>query len=225
MGACKTIGSMGPQPLSLPTSVRAAVEAELGAVATEEQFAWMSWAGTVWRLGAGGHFVFVKRAADLAPERDRLSWLQGRWPVPEAIGFFQEMGDDWLVTREVRGVPIHLASKGQEPGFVAAMLGEILRGLHATRADDCPFGTRKPGNVLIHGDYCLPNVLVEDGKLSALVDVGLSGLGNPETDLAAGVWTLQYNYGPGHARAFLDAYGWPPMSDQAIEKLRRKYAR
>ena len=224
-GACKTIGNVGPEPLFLPASVRAAVEAELGGVAAEEQFAWMSWAGTVWRLGAGGRSVYIKRAADLAAERDRLSWLQERWPVPEAIGLFHEMGDDWLVTREVRGVPIHLASQGREPASVAATLGAILRGLHATRADDCPFGIRKPGNVLIHGDYCLPNVLVEDGELSALVDVGLSGLGNPETDLAAGVWTLQYNYGPGQARAFLDAYGWPPMSDQAIEKLRRKYAR
>jgi kanamycin kinase len=216
---------MRPEPLSLPAAVRAAVEAELGAQVAEEQFAWMSWAGTVWRVGAGGRSVFVKRAADLGPERDRLQWLRGRWPVPEAIGFFHEMGDDWLVTRELRGVPIHLAFQGSQPGAVAKTLGEILRGLHATRTDDCPFGTRKPGNVLIHGDYCLPNVLVEDAKLSALVDVGLAGLGNPEIDLAAGVWTLQYNYGPGHARTFLDAYGWPPMSDQAIEKLRRKYSR
>jgi kanamycin kinase len=214
-----------PEPLSLPDSVRVAVEAELGGAPADEQFAWMSWAGTVWRLGAGGRSVFVKRAADLGPERERLDWLRGRWPVPEAIGFFHEMGDDWLVTREVRGAPIHLALQGWEPDRVATRLGEILRGLHETAAGDCPFGTRKPGNVLIHGDYCLPNVLVEDGKLSALVDVGLAGLGNPETDLAAGVWTLQYNYGPGHARAFLDAYGWPPMSDQAIEKLRRKYGR
>jgi len=219
------MGSMGPEPLSLPAPVRATVEAELGGSVGTEEFAWMSWAGTVWRLRANGRTVFVKRAADLGDERDRLAWLHDRWPVPEAIGFFQEMGDDWLVTREVRGVPIHHASRGWEPGRVAALLGEILRGLHATRADDCPFGTRKPGNVLIHGDYCLPNVLVEDGKLSGLVDVGLAGLNNPEVDLAAGVWTLQYNYGPGHARAFLEAYGWPPMSDQAIEKLRRKYAR
>jgi kanamycin kinase len=209
----------------MPASVRAAVEAELGGRTVEEHFAWMSWAGTVWRVGAGGRSVFVKRAADLAPERARLEWLRGRWPVPEAIGFFHEMGDDWLVTRAVRGVPIHQASRSWEPGRVAALLGEILRGLHATKADGCPFGTRKPGNVLVHGDYCLPNVLVEDGKLSALVDVGGAGLGNPETDLAAGVWTLQYNYGSGHARAFLDAYGWPPMTDQAIEKLRRKYNR
>jgi aminoglycoside phosphotransferase len=145
--------------------------------------------------------------------------------VPEAIGFFHELGDDWLISREVRGVPMYHASVGWAPDRVAATLGEILRGLHATDASGCPFGEKKPGHVLVHGDYCLPNVLVEDGKLSGLVDVGLAGLGNPEIDLAAGVWTLQYNYGRGFARTFLDAYAWPPMSDAAIEKLRRRYAR
>ena len=211
--------------LPLPLPVRGAVETALGGPTEEEQFAWMSWAGTVWRLSGGGRVVFVKRAAGLRPEFDRLAWLIGRWPVPEALGLFHETGDDWLVTREVRGTPLHDRTIGWGPAQVAKMLGEILRGLHATAADDCPFGARRPGHVLIHGDFALPNVLVEDGKLSALVDVGQSGLGNPETDLAAGVWSLQYNYGPGHARTFLDAYGWPPMSDQAIETLRRKYAR
>jgi kanamycin kinase len=209
----------------MPASVRAAVEVELEGAAAEEEFAWMSWAGTVWRVRAHGRTVFVKRAAHLEDERDRLTWLQGRWPVPEAIGFFHDMGDDWLVTREVRGVPLQDRSLGWEPDRVARTLGEILRGLHATDAAGCPFGVRKPGNVLVHGDYCLPNVLVEEGKLSALVDVGGAGLANPEVDLAAGVWTLQYNYGPGFARTLLNAYGWPPMSDQAIEKLRRKYSR
>jgi aminoglycoside phosphotransferase len=79
--------------------------------------------------------------------------------------------------------------------------------------------------VVIHGDYCLPNVLMQDGKLSGLLDVGLAGLGDPREDLAAGVWTLQYNFGVGHARDFLDAYGAPAMTDQEIERLRRRYAR
>jgi len=53
--------------------------------------------------------------------------------------------------------------------------------------------------------------------------VGQTGLGDPRQDLAAGVWSLQYNFGPGHGREFLDAYGAPPMADQEIERLRRKY--
>ncbi len=177
----------------LPAEVRAAAAGAIGDGPVTEDFAWMSWAGTVWRLSGQKGAVFVKRAAQLEDERKRLEWLAGRWGWP--------------------------------PERVAATLGEILKTLHGTDAADCPFGVRKRGHVLIHGDYCLPNVLVHGGRLSAVIDLGLAGLGNPETDLAAGVWTLQYNFGKGYARAFLDAYGWPPMTAEAIEKLRRKYAR
>ena len=216
---------MKSSPLPLPSAVRAAAESALGTAPVKEEFAWMSWAGTVWRLGGETGSVFVKRAADLAGERDRLAWLAGRWPVPQVVGFFHDVGDDWLVTREIPGVPMYHPSIGWEPGRVATKLGEIVRVLHSVDATGCPFGVSKRGHVLIHGDCGLPNVLVQDGQLSGLVDVGQSGLGNPEDDLAAGVWTLQYNFGKGFARPFLDAYGWPPMTDQAIEKLRRKYAR
>ena len=185
----------------------------------------MSWAGTVWRLASGTNAVFVKRAASLGEERGRLAWLAGRWPVPEVIGLYHEAGDDWLVTHAVPGVPMYDPSVGWEAARVARELGGILRTLHATDAADCPFGVKKRGHVLVHGDYCLPNVLVHEGRLGALVDVGGAGLASPEIDLAAGVWTLNYNYGSGFARTFLDAYGWPPMSDEAIEKLRRKYGR
>jgi kanamycin kinase len=215
---------MKSSPPPLPPDVRAAAESALGGPALEEEFAWMSWAGTVWRLSGREGAVFVKRAAELSAERDRLAWLKGRWPVPEVIGYFQQADDDWLVTRAVAGVPMYDASVGWEPMRVARTLGEILRRLHVTDATACPFGVRKPGNVLIHGDYCLPNVLVDRGEFSAVVDVGLAGLGNPETDLAAGVWSLDYNFGKGFARPFLDAYRWPPMTDEAIEKLRRRYS-
>ena len=210
---------------SFPAEVRAEVAGALGGEPVTEDFAWMSWAGTVWRVTGPRGQVFVRRAAHLQAERQRLEWLSGRWPVPEVIGLFEGLGDEWLVTRAISGVPMYDSSVGWPPDRVAVEFGEFLKTLHATDADDCPFGVKKRGHVLIHGDYCLPNVLVDEGKPSAVIDVGLSGLGNPETDLAAGVWTLQYNYGKGFARVFLAAYGWPPMSDEAIERLRRRYAR
>lgn len=209
-------------PLLLPPHVRTAALAATGETSVELEFAWLSWSGTAWRLTGRSGAVFVKRAADLAGERARLAWLAGRWPVPEVVGFFHESGDDWLVTREVPGKPLFHPSVGIEPTRIARLFGEILRGLHATDPTGCPFGIRIRGNVLVHGDYCLPNVLVSSGQLSGLVDVGRSGLGRPDDDLAAGVWTLQHNFGGGFARHFLDAYGWPPMTDQAIEKLRRR---
>jgi aminoglycoside phosphotransferase len=71
----------------------------------------------------------------------------------------------------------------------------------------------------------MPNVVVDGGRLSALIDVGRAGLGDPRDDLAAGLWTLQYNYGPGFGRDFLDAYGAAAMTDAQIERLRRRYGR
>ena len=214
--------------LSLPPSVRAAAQDALGTADLRHELAWMSWAGTVWRLEAESRTVYVKRAARLAGERDRLQWLRGRWPVPEPIGLFHAFGDDWLLTHAVAGVPLSDKSVAWSPPRMAAFMGETLRSLHAVDSTGCPFGTAGPGHVLAHGDYCMPNVLIESGfagRLSAVVDVGQAGLGDPSIDLAAGVWTLQYNYGAGHAREFLDAYGAAPLTDAAIERLRRKYAR
>jgi kanamycin kinase len=211
--------------LRLPRRVRAAALAAIGGAQVEGELAWMSWAGTVWRLAGSGGTVYVKRAAALEGERDRLDWLQGRLPVPKVIGYFHAAGDDWLMTREIAGVPLYHRSVGWPPSRVARVFGEILHGIHTTDATACPFGQAKRGHVLIHGDYCLPKVLVNDGVLSVVIDVDQTGLGNLQVDLAAGVWTLQYNFGPGHAREFLDAYGAPPMTDQEIEKLRRRYGR
>ena len=211
--------------LKLPPQVRVAALAALGSTSFRGEFAWMSWAGAVWRLVGDLGSVYVKRAANLADERDRTAWLAGRWPVPEVIGYFKAYGDDWLLTREVSGVPLYDASLAWDPPRVARRFAEILLEIHATDATGCPFGEAKPGRVLIHGDYCLPNVLVEQGRLTALVDLGRSGIGDPRDDFAAALWSLHYNYGPGYARDFLNAYGVPSMTDRDIERMRRRYGR
>jgi aminoglycoside phosphotransferase len=213
------------QTLRLPAPVRAAALAAVGGKKINSELAWLTWAGTVWRLSGASGAVFVKRAAHLAGERDRLNWLAGQWPVPSVVGFFHALGDDWLLTREVPGVPLYHRTAAGEPSQKSRLLGEILRQLHSTATATLPFGKPRPGHVLVHGDFCLPNVLVADGKLSAVIDVGRVGLASPEVDLAAGVWSLQYTFGVGVGRDFLCAYGWPPMTDQAIERLRRKYGR
>jgi kanamycin kinase/aminoglycoside 3'-phosphotransferase-2 len=211
--------------LRLPADVRSAAQAALGAKRFRTEFAWLSWAGTVWRLAGGSGAVYLKRAADLSAERERIGWLAGRLPVPEVVGFVHARGDDWLLTRELLGVPLHHASLGLGPRRVARRFGEILEEIHSADAFGCPFGEAVPGHVFIHGDYCLPNVLVEQGRLAGLVDLGRAGLGDPRDDLAAGVWTLQYSFGRGYAPEFLDAYGAPPMTDGEIERLRRRYTR
>lgn len=56
----------------------------------------------------------------------------------------------------------------------------------------------RPNNeqiVFTHGDYCLPNILIQQGKISGFVDLGLSGLGDPYRDLTLIVRSIRRNLG------------------------------
>ncbi|MDQ0112581.1 aminoglycoside 3'-phosphotransferase [Paenibacillus harenae] len=62
--------------------------------------------------------------------------------------------------------------------------------------------------VVIHGDYCLPNVMFHHWRLSGIIDVGYGGVGDPHYDLFWGMWSLQFNLGDVRwMHRFLDVYG------------------
>jgi kanamycin kinase len=71
----------------------------------------------------------------------------------------------------------------------------------------------------VHGDACLPNIIVGDGALNGYIDLGDMGVGDVEVDLSAAVWSLQYNLGPGFGRGFLTAYGLSDATDQDVDRL------
>ena len=63
-------------------------------------------------------------------------------------------------------------------------------------------------DTLIHGDFCLPNFLMEDWRLSGFIDLGNGGVGDRHVDLFWGAWTLNFNLGTDEYReVFFDAYG------------------
>lgn len=64
-------------------------------------------------------------------------------------------------------------------------------------------------DVLIHGDYCLPNIiLLKNYSLSGFIDLGNGGVANRHIDLFWGAWSLFYNLKTDEYRGrFFDAYG------------------
>jgi kanamycin kinase/aminoglycoside 3'-phosphotransferase-3 len=49
--------------------------------------------------------------------------------------------------------------------------------------------------VLSHGDFCLSNVLIENGKLSGFIDLGETGVGDKWRDIALLYRSLRHNSG------------------------------
>lgn len=62
--------------------------------------------------------------------------------------------------------------------------------------------------VLLHGDYCLPNIMLDNWNFSGFIDLGNGGIGDRHIDLFWGAWTLKYNLGTDRYRdRFFEAYG------------------
>lgn len=63
-------------------------------------------------------------------------------------------------------------------------------------------------DALLHGDYCLPNIMLEDWRFTGFIDLGRAGLGDRHIDIFWGLWTLNYNLKTNaYYDRFLDAYG------------------
>jgi len=63
-------------------------------------------------------------------------------------------------------------------------------------------------DTLLHGDYCLPNIILDNWRLSGFIDLGQGGVGDRHVDLFWGAWTLACNLGTDRYRQrFFDAYG------------------
>lgn len=63
-------------------------------------------------------------------------------------------------------------------------------------------------DVLLHGDYCLPNIMLQNWGFSGFLDLGNGGIGDRHIDLLWSLWTLFFNLHTHHyADRFLDVYG------------------
>jgi kanamycin kinase len=79
------------------------------------------------------------------------------------------------------------------------------------------YGPLLQTDTLLHGDYCLPNIILDDWKFSGFIDLGNGGAGDRHVDLFWGIWSLQYNLKTGKYRGrFMDAYGRTKINEDYL---------
>ena len=72
-------------------------------------------------------------------------------------------------------------------------------------------------DTLIHGDFCLPNIMLLDFCFSGLIDLGNGGRGDRHIDLFWGAWSLCYNLKTDAYRDdFFDAYGRSLIDEERL---------
>lgn len=75
-------------------------------------------------------------------------------------------------------------------------------------------------NTLLHGDYCLPNIILKNRNFSGFIDLGNGGLGDRHIDLFWGVWSLSFNLKTDKWKdRFLDAYGRDKIQTEILDAI------
>ena len=201
--------------------------------------------------GGGRRFLKVAEGGGLGREWRLLSWIGGRLPVPAPIWYGAAAGRFFLVWGVVVGTPVYLV-KADDRGDAVVQLARALKMIHSLDPEGCPFthpleeklkaimarygvdspeaeemrrGKPEEAHVFTHGDYCLPNVLVEREGLSGVIDWDYGGLADPYVDFASAVWSLGYNFGEPEteevwAPLFFEEYGME-LDEGKLEYFRR----
>ena len=86
--------------------------------------------------------------------------------------------------------------------------GQIIADAHEAWALVQQFSGALKNDTLIHGDYCLPNIMLDNWNFSGFIDLGAAGVGDRHMDLFWGLWSLHYNLKTdAYRERFLDSYG------------------
>lgn len=127
---------------------------------------------------------------------------------------------DRRVSRQLEEARVRLANGAvREDDFDASRLGRDSADLFSELLATVPL---HEDFVLVHGDFCLPNVLLGEHAsgglcITGLIDCGRAGIGDRHQDLALAIRSLRYNLGPDTVAPFLHAYGRSTPDPATIE--------
>jgi aminoglycoside phosphotransferase len=181
--------------------------------------------GVVYKIESkkGNHFLKIKMGSNFSRERERLTWLQGKLPVPSIVNFTEKEGAGAILLTALEGKNLATLCKEWPAEKVIEKLADALHKFHQTNTQGWPFDEADSKKILVHGDACLPNFIFNGDLLSGYIDLADAKLANPEIDLSAAVWSLQYNLGSGYGAKFLEKYGYENATEETAEKLRLQY--
>ncbi|MBO0992274.1 APH(3') family aminoglycoside O-phosphotransferase [Bacillus sp. SD088] len=75
---------------------------------------------------------------------------------------------------------------------------------------------KKEDLVFTHGDYCLPNIILQNNEVSGFIDLGSAGISDRYQDIALAVRSIARNFGEQYISLFLKEYGLEQVDQEKI---------
>lgn len=164
-----------------------------------------------------GYYVKIAEKGSLSREAAMSKIFERNGMGVEVISYISAE-KDYMVTKPAKGEDAtHYLD---EPERLCEALAEAMLFLHSRPTENIPVSpcmdtyikVRKydllKQDTFIHGDFCLPNIMLNDRKFNCFIDVGLAGIGDRHIDIYWALWSLNYNLKTDkYTDHFLELYG------------------
>lgn len=163
----------------------------------------------VYRVGNDYVLKISNNIERLRREKAVNDFLTGKLAVSETVLFVVEQERAFYLKTMLKGDTLVEKEYLSNPPKLVRLLAQAMRMIHSVDVGDCPIKSPdSEGDCFIHGDFCLPNILVRDGEVSGFIDTEAAGIGDPWMDYAWCIWSLEHNLGTDqYTGLLLDALG------------------
>lgn len=151
-----------------------------------------------------------KNRKRLLKEREVNAYLKGKLPVGVSCYFIVEGEYSYYQRTKIHGEPLCSKRFLDNPELLIELLAKAVKMLHSLDVSKCPIKSASSvGNTFIHGDLCLPNIIIsDDNEIAGFIDLADGGVGDEWEDYAWSIWSLEYNLkSKEYTKKYLDLIG------------------
>lgn len=164
-----------------------------------------------------GYYVKIAEKGSLLKEAEMAKLFQQNNMGVDVVSYISD-NKDYMVTKPAKGEDAtHYLDN---PERLCEVYAEAMKFLHSRPIAGVPVSpcmetyanaqkiSFLKQDTFIHGDFCLPNVILNDWKFSTFIDVGLAGIGDRHIDIYWALWSLNFNLKTDkYTDYFLNLYG------------------